>query len=191
MPNRLTQKIRFLAPSSSLHHCFPEVPLCGYGRLGTSCSSNGFCTFTLLCISSLLVSNSSPNIQLKYYPNSVDKSLICHLCVQSSFYKISYDTVYLPSWWLRWSRVYLAVWETLGSTLREDPEEGMDTHSRILAWTIPWVRHDWVTFTHSHVSITCLHSASLVKMFSKGHTMLIPSLYQKFYLTLASIGSDK
>ena len=73
---------------------------------GTSCSFNRFCTFTLLCVSSLSVSNSSPNIQLRYYPNSVNKSLVNHLCVQSPFYKISYGTVYLSSG-DRWSRICL------------------------------------------------------------------------------------
>ena len=35
----------------------------------------------------------------------------------------------------------------------EDPlEKGMATHSSILAWGIPWVGHEWVTFTHSLVA---------------------------------------
>ena len=59
-----------------------------------------------------------------------------------------------------------AMWETqVWSLSREDPlEEGMATHSRILAWRIPWteepgrlqpmgshwIRHDWQTNTHTH-----------------------------------------
>ena len=59
-----------------------------------------------------------------------------------------------------------AVWETRVPSLGwEDPlEEGMTTHSSILAWRIPWteepgqlhsmgsqrVRHDWATNTHTH-----------------------------------------
>ena len=58
-------------------------------------------------------------------------------------------------------RKQVEVW----SLAREDPlEEGMATHSRILAWRIPWteehgglqsialqrVRHDWSDFTHTH-----------------------------------------
>ena len=45
------------------------------------------------------------------------------------------------------------------SKLGRSPGEGKGYHSSILAWRIPWtiqsmgsqrVRHDWVTFTHSH-----------------------------------------
>ena len=54
-----------------------------------------------------------------------------------------------------------AVWETWVLSLGwEHPlEKGKATHSSILAWRIPWtiqsmgsqrVRHNWVTFTHSH-----------------------------------------
>ena len=165
---------------------------------GTSCSFNWFCTFTLLCVSSLSVSNSWPNIQLRYYPNSVNKSLVNHLRVQSPFCKISYGTVYLSSGDSDGQESACSVGD-LGSTPGwEDPlEEGMDTHSRILAQRTPctgepggyssWghrVRYDWAVFTHSHVSITCLHSASLVKMLSKGHTVLIPYLCTKIFTWL-------
>ena len=59
----------------------------------------------------------------------------------------------------------------------EDPlEKGMATHSRFLAWRIPWteepgglqsigsqrVRHDWATNTHTHTSLSELYLACLV-----------------------------
>ena len=58
-----------------------------------------------------------------------------------------------------------AMWETWVQPLGwEDPlEKGAATHSSILAWRIPWtipwgyrVRHDWATFTHSHVKINSI-----------------------------------
>ena len=77
---------------------------------------------------------------------------------------------------LKWQRIHLPMQEMremqVRSLGREDPlEEGMATHSSILAWKIPWteetgrlpsmglqrVRHNWVT-EHAH---TCL-GASLV-----------------------------
>ena len=53
-----------------------------------------------------------------------------------------YNKLYLLfslSWWLRWCRNRLP-WKTWVQFLgQEDPlEEGMATHSNILAWKIPW-----------------------------------------------------
>ena len=68
--------------------------------------------------------------------------------------------LWLPCW-LRWQRIYLAMWETWVRSLgQEDPlEKGMATHSNILVWRIPRpeetgglqsmgsqrVGHDWAT----------------------------------------------
>ena len=43
-------------------------------------------------------------------------------------------------WWLRWEKNLLAVQETWVRSLgQEDPlEEGVATHSSILAWRTPW-----------------------------------------------------
>ena len=43
-----------------------------------------------------------------------------------------------------------AMWETqLRSLNQEDPlEKGMATHSRILAWRIPWMEKPWWAIVH-------------------------------------------
>ena len=65
---------------------------------------------------------------------------------------------------------------------REDtPEEKMETHSSILAWRIPWaeepgglqsmgpqrVRHDWVTYTHTHLLV--LRAGVTQELGTQGH----------------------
>ena len=69
-------------------------------------------------------------------------------------------------WWLRWCGTCLPMQETQIQSLgQEDPlEEEMATHSRLLAWRIPWteepgglqpigsqrVGHNWATNTHTY-----------------------------------------
>ena len=86
---------------------------------------------------------------------------------------------------------------------REDHlEKGMETHSSILAWRIPWseepgrlqsmglqwVRHDWArnTHTHTHTHITWLLSVLEVtwgfKWFSHRYTYMSP-IFTLLYLT--------
>ena len=85
-----------------------------------------------------------------------------------NLYKILRQSIHygrIP-WCLRWWRISLAMWETWVWSLGwEDPlEEGMATHSSILAWRIPWteepgglqsmgsqrVGRDWVTEHATH-----------------------------------------
>ena len=76
------------------------------------------------------------------------------------------------------------IWvRTLG---QEDPlEKGMATHSRILAWRIPWteepgrlqsmelqVRHDWSDWTHTHIHINIINIAHTT--YSKSFTCINP-----------------
>ena len=85
----------------------------------------------------------------------------------------------------------------VGSLGQEDPlEEAMATHSRILAWRIPWteepgglqsirsqrVRHNWIDSTHTH---THTHTHTLEK--SKDH---IHRLFRSHFMQIKRSTGD-
>ena len=89
------------------------------------------------------------------------------------------------------------------SLVREDSlQEGMSTHSSILAWRIPWteetgrlqsmglqrVRHDWATHTHTH---THIHTHTRTHFLAVPFSMWDPNSLPKDWTDAPCTGSDK
>lgn len=90
---KLTWKTGFFVSFKCPTTLLSRVPHSGYWRLQYFLFVQPILYFytAMLFLIISIISNSSSSIQLKYL-NSEDKSIINHLCVQNTFYKISYGT---------------------------------------------------------------------------------------------------